>query len=141
MENSHALKILIFEDISGESELIQHEIRKANVPVVFQTAYRKNDFHEKMTSFHPDLVVSDDSNPELNGMRVISTVRCNLPDAEFIILSIDYTYGKIAEYSSLGAYFITYDHMVFLPALVKRLYQPKLVTSAHVIQDHGIECW
>lgn len=140
MENSYALKILIFEDITGESELIQHEIRKARVPVVFLTAFRKNDFQEKISSFHPDLVVCDDSNPELNGMRVISTVRGNLLDAEFIILSIDYSYSKIVEYCVMGAHFITYDHITFLPSIVKRLYQSHLATSEHVIQEDEAKC-
>jgi DNA-binding NarL/FixJ family response regulator len=130
MANDSVFKILVFEDIPGESEIIQHELRKSKVPLLCQTASNKNDFMEKMTAFQPDLVVSDDSNKELNGKDIISAVREQSHDAKLIIVTIDYDYDKIVEYFAFGAdNCILYDHIVFLSSIVKQLYLYKLENS------------
>lgn len=135
MADNSAYKILVLEDIPGESELIQHEIRKSGIPINCQTASNKKDFIEKMLSFHPDLIISDDSNTELNGLDIISSVRFNLPDAKLIMVSIDCSYDKIVQYFAMGAdNVVYYDHIVFLASVVKRLYRTKSEMEIRSIQ-------
>jgi PAS domain S-box-containing protein len=85
MENT--LKILFVEDIRTDAELIWYELGKHKI--IFQKLLvdNKKSFLEGLKSFVPDLIISDYSMPQFNGMQALLLRNEYAPLTPFIVVT------------------------------------------------------
>ena len=84
---SDALRILILEDVPTDAELVKRELRKAGFKFTARWINNKNDFLSQLEEFSPDIVLSDYSMPQFNGMEALVLVKERFPSTPLIIVT------------------------------------------------------
>ena len=80
------LSVLLVEDEEAEAELAARELKRAGVRCVFTRVDTERAFRLGLTSA-PDLIISDFSLPQFDGMSALRIARAEAPEIPFIILS------------------------------------------------------
>jgi PAS domain S-box-containing protein len=81
------LKILFIEDVRSDAELIWREIEKNKIAFEKLLVDNKKDFLEGLQSFEPDLIVSDYSLPQFDGMKALLLRNELAPFIPFILVT------------------------------------------------------
>jgi signal transduction histidine kinase/DNA-binding response OmpR family regulator len=81
------LKILMVEDDQMDAELIQMEINRNNIVFDQYLVWSKNDFVGSFDSFAPDIIISDYTLPQFNGMTALEIRNEKSPLTPFILVT------------------------------------------------------
>ncbi len=81
------LKVFILEDLRTDLELTKRQVLKYDPKVTFTTANNKTSFFEKLEWFQPDLMISDYSLPDFNGLEALLHLKAVMPDVPFIFVT------------------------------------------------------
>jgi len=81
------LRILLLEDVPMDAELIEFELRRANVPFESRRVSTRADFESALESFAPDIILSDYTLPQFDGMAALGVARAGRPTLPFIIVT------------------------------------------------------
>lgn len=118
------VRILIAEDIPGESLLIEEELKKSELSFVAQCVTNQDSFFNALQHFCPEVVISCDTNPRLRGTWVISETKKWNAEVPVVIVSDLYEQAQVIKYFDAGAAdFLSYDQLTFLPLVVRRLFE------------------
>lgn len=85
MENP--VRILILEDDIRDLELIKRELKKADLNIVVEHCMLEQEFTQLLSSFKPNLILSDHNLPSFNSQQAIEIARQAFEDIPFIIVS------------------------------------------------------
>ena len=91
------LRILILEDVPMDAELVEYELGRAKVPFTTRCVNSRDAFLTELTSFQPDLILSDYSVPGFDGMTALSMARELAPSVPFVIVT-----GSVNEETAVG---------------------------------------
>lgn len=86
------LKVLFLEDNLFDAELVQKNLKKAGYNFEFSIVDSKKDFENELIKFKPDLIFSDYSLPEFNGLVALGIAKEKYPEVPYIFIS-----GNIGE--------------------------------------------
>jgi two-component system sensor kinase len=81
------LRILILDDSTPDAELIQHALRKMNMPFTARVCASEPDFRQALAEFEPVVILSDHMLPGFSGEEALALARQLRPDAPFIFVS------------------------------------------------------
>ena len=81
------LKILIVEDDPNDRELVLYQLRKITFKYIFEVVQTRADFEDSLRRFKPDIILSDYSLPQFNGLEAFEIKQVIAPGTPFIILS------------------------------------------------------
>ncbi len=81
------LKILILEDDPNDRELVLYQLKKSTLNYVFEVVQTESDFEKSLRTFNPDIILSDYSLPQFNGLEAFELKQKISPAIPFIILS------------------------------------------------------
>ena len=84
---SGVLKILIVEDNEFDADLILRELNKSNLDFTSQIVKTSEAFESSLTTFKPEIVLSDYSLPTFNGVTAFNIKQRICPFIPFIIVS------------------------------------------------------
>lgn len=84
---SEVLRVLILEDVSSDAELMAFELSEAGVQFLLRTATDRSTFMEAIDEFWPDIILSDYSLPNFDGLSALRIAREKCPDVPFIFVS------------------------------------------------------
>ena len=87
MDPKPEISILFVEDIPEDAEMATRELRKAGLVFASLRVETREDFLEALENFHPDLIISDYSMPEFDGMKALKLSLERDPSIPFIILT------------------------------------------------------
>jgi PAS domain S-box-containing protein len=82
-----SLKILFVEDVHTDAEIIWHEIKKSDISFKKLLVDNKKDFLDGLISFEPDIIISDYSLPQFNGMAALQLRNELAPLIPFILVT------------------------------------------------------
>ncbi|MBI3005868.1 MAG: response regulator, partial [Ignavibacteriales bacterium] len=76
LKNSHAwkdrsLRVLIVEDIDADAELMELELKRAQLPFVARRVSSREEFIEAIDSFQPDIVLADYLLPQFSALEAL----------------------------------------------------------------------
>ncbi len=91
-----ALRILMLEDVASDAELIAHGLRRAGIVASVCRVETRDRLVQELARFEPDVVLSDFSLPQFDGLAALATVREMCPDTPFIFVS-----GTIGEETAI----------------------------------------
>src|SRR5437660_2781528 len=80
-------RILILEDVATDAELIERELRKANIAFTSQRVETKEDFSKALTEFEPDIIISDYGLPQFSGLEALRLLKEKDIPAPFILVT------------------------------------------------------
>ena len=81
------LRILIVEDLPTDVEIVKREIKKANISCIFRSVDTREDFISALNEFKPDLILSDYSLPQFDGMQALHLTKELDQTIPFIIVT------------------------------------------------------
>jgi diguanylate cyclase (GGDEF)-like protein len=115
------IRLLMVEDNRGDAELELYELRHAGLRVTPRVVDTAEDFRRALQEFSPDVIVSDFSMPQFDGISALRIARDLAPDTPFLFVS-----GTIGEESAIRALkegatdYVLKDHLARFPAAVER---------------------
>ena len=114
-------KVFILEDMPVDLELVKRQVRKFKSGVLFAVARNRAEFHEKVTTFQPDIVLSDYNLPDMNGLEALVYVREHRDSTPFVFITgILNDEEKVAEAILNGASgYLLKDNLHNLPELLE----------------------
>lgn len=81
------LRILILEDVATDAELVERELRKEGLDFTPKIVATREAFVGGLTVFAPDLILSDYSLPEFNGIEALAIAKELCPKVPFVFVS------------------------------------------------------
>ncbi|MGB3061411.1 MAG: PAS domain S-box protein, partial [Anaerolineae bacterium] len=87
MEDDHPLRILFVEDVPADAELAARVIRKEGLAFTSTCVETQDEFIAALDEFRPDVIVSDYTMPQFDGMRALKISLERDPTLPFIILT------------------------------------------------------
>lgn len=88
MENKEQnLRILILEDNPTDAELMVRELRRVNIRFISNRVETKEAFARELKHFNPDLILSDYSLPQFDGLAALRLVQEQAPSIPVIMVT------------------------------------------------------
>lgn len=94
----HGLRVLILEDSTVDSDLALHQLSHGGIRCVHVRADSEQTFRSALADFRPQIILSDFSLPQFDGMAALTIASSEAPDVPFIFLS-----GTIGEERAIEA--------------------------------------
>ena len=92
------LRILIVEDVPAEAEIAAYHLKSAGLACTMRRVEREDEFREALMHWHPNVVLSDFTLPQFDGMEALEIAARLAPDIPFVFLS-----GTIGEERAIKA--------------------------------------
>lgn len=115
------LNILMVEDSSEDAEVIQYALKKAGFNFVALIVNKRMDFIRSLRDFNPDIILSDFSMPNFDGLSALKIARVKTPHVPFVFVS-----GTIGEERAIEAVkngatdYILKDNMTAMAPKIRR---------------------
>jgi len=122
------LKILFVEDVETDAELIWHEIEKHKISFSKLLVDNKKDYIGNLNDFEPDLIISDYTLPQFDGMTALLLRNELAPLIPFILVTGSVNEEVAVECMKAGAddYILKNNLFRLGPAIVNSISKAKL---------------
>ena len=112
------LNLLIVEDSPDDAELLLHELRQGGFDVRWERVETESDFLARLQN-SPELIISDFSLPQFNGLKAVELLRQRGLDIPFILVSGSTGEDRAVEAMKRGATdFLLKDRLARLSSAV-----------------------
>ena len=92
------LRILIVEDVPAEAEIAAYHLQSSGLVCTWRRVEREAEYREALLHWHPNVVLSDFTLPQFDGMEALQIAVSLVPDVPFLFLS-----GTIGEERAIQA--------------------------------------
>src|SRR5688572_11899754 len=122
------LKILHLEDMPADAEMVERELKKANIQFERLLVSNKADFIHSLKSPSPDIILSDHSLPSFDSHEALSIVKEMGIKAPFILVTATVSEEYAVNIIKEGAYdYILKDRLQRLPnSVISAIYHYQL---------------
>jgi len=117
------LRILVLEDVQTDFELMEIQLEKENISFISKRVETKADFKKELKDFMPDIILSDYSLPQFDGLSALKLAKEQMPDIPFIIVTGSLSEEVAVTTMKAGAWdYVMKDKLIRLgPAVVEAL--------------------
>ncbi|MEO6181593.1 MAG: response regulator [Verrucomicrobiota bacterium] len=122
-----SIRILLLEDVATDAELIERELKKADLLFTSRCVQTRKDFLAALQEFSPDAILADFTMPQFNALEALQLLQEQPRDVPFILVTGTQSEEVAVECMKLGA-----DDYI-LKATLKRL--PSALLNA--MQKHN----
>jgi two-component system cell cycle sensor histidine kinase/response regulator CckA len=120
------VRILVLEDVEADAELMERELRKAQLPFSSRRADNRDDFLRHLQEFQPDLVLSDFTMPQFTALEALRMLRSSPYDIPFILVTGSQSEEVAVECMKKGVDdYILKTSLIRLPAAVLNAIEKK----------------
>jgi PAS domain S-box-containing protein len=125
------LNILFVEDIKSDAEIIWHEIEKNGINFSKLLVDNRSDYIEALTTFKPDLIISDYTLPQMDGMTALILRNEITPLTPFILVTGSINEEIAVDCIKAGAddYILKENLSRLVPAIINSINKLKLVSD------------
>ncbi len=136
---SEALRILILEDVPADAEMIERELKNNGTAFSLNCVYNIDDFLKQLAAFSPDIILSDYSMPQFNGMEALELVKALYSSIPFIIVTGSINEATAVECMKAGAndYVLKEDLKHIGPAVEGALEKKRLKEEKEKAEEIG----
>lgn len=115
------LRVLMLEDTATDAELAERELRKAGIAFTARRVETRAAFTLALGEFRPDIILSDYSLPDFNGMAALEIVRREHPEIPVVMLTGALSDMEAVELIHAGAKdYVLKDRLARLAQAVQR---------------------
>lgn len=131
------IKILFVEDVATDAELIWHEIEKSKIEYSRELVDNQRDYENALKELCPDLIISDYSLPQFDGMSALALRNVICPLTPFILVTGSINEEIAVECMKSGADdYILKDNLSRLgPAIVNSINKLKLTRDKKAAEE------
>lgn len=106
------IKLLLVEDLPEDAEMAEREIRKTLGPGEVLRVETRRAYLAALTTFRPDLIVSDFKLPQFDGLSALELAKAHAPDVPFIMLTGSMNEDTAVECMKAGAWdYVIKEHI------------------------------
>jgi len=119
MVSDKELKILMLEDLQDDVGLIERTLRKEGMNFSAKRVDSQGDFSESLTTFQPDVILSDHALPQFNSLEALKICRKLAVNVPFILVT-----GTVSEEFAVSCLkqgaddYVLKSNMVRLPSAI-----------------------
>jgi signal transduction histidine kinase/DNA-binding response OmpR family regulator len=137
------LRILFIEDVQRDAELECSEIEKNNIVFERLIVSNKKDFIDSLESFNPDIIISDYSLPQFNGMTALQIRNNYAPSTPFILVTGSLNEEVAVEFMKAGAddYILKGNLSRLGPAVINSINKIKLLKKIKTAEGKLLESY
>jgi diguanylate cyclase (GGDEF)-like protein len=95
---NNQLQLVMVEDSDADAELVARNLAKAGLNVAIHRVQTEHDFVQALQKVAPDIILSDFSLPQFDGLRALDVAAVQAPETPFIFVS-----GTIGEERAIDA--------------------------------------
>jgi diguanylate cyclase (GGDEF)-like protein/PAS domain S-box-containing protein len=137
--NTIEARILMLEDVEMDAMLSRREFERAGITATYRRVETREDFEAALVEFQPDVVLSDFTLPEFDGLSALRIARALLPGAPFIFVSGTIGEDRAVEALHEGATDYVLKHRLErLVPVVTRAIQETKTRSAQRKAEHSL---
>jgi two-component system, cell cycle sensor histidine kinase and response regulator CckA len=126
-------RVLIVEDLATDAELAQREIRKVLDVGELRCVETREDYLSALSTFLPDLIVSDYQLPQFDGLAALKLALEYCPDVPFIIVTGSMNEDTAVECMKAGAWdYVIKEHVKRLGPAIQSAIERQHVKSERV---------
>jgi PAS domain S-box-containing protein len=115
------LRLLILEDMASDAELMNYELRQAQIDYSYRRVADRDQFLTALNEERPDVILSDFHLPGFDGMEALALAQAKYPEVPFIFVSGAMGEEVIIESLKRGATdYVLKDRLSRLGASVQR---------------------
>ncbi len=81
------LRLLVVEDVPAEAEIAAWQLKSAGLICAFRRVEQEQEFRDALRQWRPDIILSDFSLPQFDGLAALEIAATLAPDVPFIFLS------------------------------------------------------
>ncbi len=139
MTDDQPIRLLFVEDVLYDVELAERALRKEGLAFTTARVETRDDFLTALTDFQPDLIVSDYSMPEFDGMEALRLSLAHDPTLPFIVLT-----GSLNEETAVACIkagatdYILKDRIARLPFAVREALAQKQARQAREAAERAL---
>ncbi|HEX7901533.1 MAG TPA: EAL domain-containing protein [Planctomycetota bacterium] len=127
------------EDSATDSELIERELRRSGFTVDLRRVENNADFLRQLQDFNPQMVLSDNSLPDIDSRRALATLQKRRPETPFIVVSGTIGEERAVEILKQGATdYVLKDRLAKLAPAVSRALEQSRERSARERAEAGL---
>ncbi len=116
------LRILMLEDTPSDAELAEHELRKAGINFISRRVDKRETFILALEEFHPDIVLSDYTLPDFDGMTALQIMKRDYPEIPVVMVTGALADIEAVELLHAGAKdYVLKDRLARLGSAVKQV--------------------
>ncbi|GMU91819.1 MAG: hypothetical protein AMXMBFR4_08770 [Candidatus Hydrogenedentota bacterium] len=114
------LRILLVEDVPTDAELISRELERAGFSFTMTRVEDREEYLSALRTFTPDLILSDYSLPQFDGLTAFRMARELVPGVPFIIVTSSMSEETAVDCMKAGADdYVVKDHLLRLGPAVR----------------------
>jgi sigma-B regulation protein RsbU (phosphoserine phosphatase) len=131
------LKILFLEDNEDDVVLVQRALRRSNFSFSASHASNKDEFLKNLSSFSPDIILSDHTLPQFDSLSALEIVKENYPHIPFILVTGSVSEEFAVQCIKSGAEdYVLKSNLIKLPSIIESAINKKdLKTENTVIKS------
>jgi CheY-like chemotaxis protein len=115
------IHILSIEDVPADTELINHELRRAGMVFRTRRVTSRQAFLHELEHHPPDVILSDHGLPSFDGFTALALAREKCPDVPFIFVTSSLGEEKVIEIFENGAaHCVLKNRLTKLPPVVQK---------------------
>jgi PAS domain S-box-containing protein len=139
MTDNRPIRILFVEDVPYDVELAERALRKEGLAFMAARVETRDDFLTALADFQPDLVVSDYSMPEFDGMQALRLSLAHDAALPFIVLTGSLNEETAAACIKAGATdYILKDRIARLPFAVREALAQRQARQAREAAERAL---
>ena len=120
------LKILHLEDLASDAELVERELKKANIHFELLAVDNRKEFENALDEFHPEIILSDHSLPSFSSIDALKIVQTKGIKVPFILITATVSEEFAVSIIKEGADdYILKDRLQRLPSAVLNVLKKK----------------
>lgn len=125
------IKVLFVEDVSADAELLFRELVKSGVQFTKLLVDNEKSYIAALTTFSPDIIISDYSLPSFNGLEALKLKDRYVPETPFILVTGSLNEETAVECMKAGAddYIIKQNLTRLVPAIKSVLEKKEIILS------------
>src|ERR1700733_9394211 len=134
---SGTLRVLLVEDSDSDAELTKWRLKSAGYTCNFRRVETEGEMRRALSAETPDLILSDFSLPQFDGMAALAIARAEVPSVPFIFLSGTIGEERAIEALRCGAidYVLKSNPKRLIPAIQRALEEASLRRSSQVAEQ------
>src|SRR5688572_22448882 len=138
-DQTEPIRILFVEDQKADAERALHQLKRAGIPCDWRRVETEQTLVESLQDFSPDLILSDFSLPQFDGMSALRISQEKAPQIPFMFLS-----GTIGEERAIQALragavdYVLKENMARLVPAIRRAINEATARSEQVRQQAQI---
>lgn len=134
--NKAPLRILLIEDNPADAELIQYELRRAEIHLEIRCVASKREFVKELRDHPPDAIISDYSMPQFDALDALRAAREHRAGAPFILVTGSQSEEVAVQCIQKGADdYILKSSLKRLPSALIACVQKKRVEREHAVAE------